>query len=166
MLGWPEKEANILGDWTTSTAEADGSFKPGARAPKGSSGTRKRWYAVEASRAQQIRARTRFVQAVAAGYELFGLGNLNWSTTWLDIFPQPAPPELEAFYGPDTNPPKYRVPKRPALPAVAGSSSPAPGSAPSAKRARTMLAIDMKPSPATSPAALGRGRRARPSLTS
>jgi hypothetical protein len=166
LLGWPEKEANILGDWTTSTAEADGSFKPGARAPKGSSGTRKKWYAVEASRAQQIRARTRFVQAVAAGYELFGLDNLNWSTTWLDIFPQPAPPELEAFYGPDKNPPKYRVPKRPALPAIAGSSSPAPGSAPSAKRARTTLAIAMKPSPATSPAALGRGRRARPSLTS
>ena len=160
LLGWPEKEVNILGDWTTSTAYADGSFKPGARAPKGSAGTCKKWYAVEASCAQQIRARTRFVQAVAAGYELFGLDNLTWSTSWLNIFPQPAPPELEAFYGPDKNPPKYRVPKRanPALLVTAGSSSPAPGSAPSAKRARTMLAITMKPSPATSSAALGGSR--------
>jgi hypothetical protein len=68
-LDWPEAEANILGDWTTSKAGADG-FKSGA--PKGQAGTRKKWYAVEATRDQQVRARTRFIRAVAAGFSRLG----------------------------------------------------------------------------------------------
>jgi hypothetical protein len=164
LLGWPEKEANILGDWTTSTADADGSFTPGARA-KGSAGTRKKWYAVEASRAQQIRARTRFVQAVAAGFALYGLDNLTWSTTWLDIVPQPAPLALAEFYGADAKQPKFRIPKNSTkiVPAAPPGASPpsAPSSSRPAKRARSpgnLLALT-GPSPGTTSAALNRGRR-------
>lgn len=184
LLGWPAKEANILGDWTTSLADQEGAFKPGAN-PKGVAGTRKKWYAVEASRAQQIRARTRLVQAVSAGYAHFGLENLTWSTSWLDIFPQPAPPALAIFYGPDGQAPKYRIPKASPSAAIVPVDSPAPDSAPPARRKRGAPAIAAGsptaaggssapsskkqrlnlaltgPSPATS-AAANRGRR-RPS---
>ena len=47
LLGWPAKEANILGDWTTSLADQEGAFKPEAptrRVPRvlAKSGTRSR----------------------------------------------------------------------------------------------------------------------------
>ena len=118
-LDWPEAEANILGDWTTSKAGADG-FKSGA--PKGQAGTRKKWYAVEATRDQQVRARTRFIRAVAAGFSRLGTSADVQTMSWADVFPHPAPPELAEFYGPEA---MTRPAKRGRSPAAGPAKTPA-----------------------------------------
>ena len=49
------------------------------------------------------------------------------------LFPQPAPPALAIFYGPDGQAPKYRIPKASPTAAIVPDASPAPGSAPPAR---------------------------------
>lgn len=97
LLGWPEAQANILGDWTTATrAEMSAGAATGSR-KRQRVGTRKQWYAPNATRAQQVRARGRYVAALSAG--LRRLDAIGEHTTWEDVFPSPPPPELAAFYG-------------------------------------------------------------------
>ena len=99
-IEWPEEEANVVGDWTDAKRDEAGGFSDPAPKPKRRSGTRKRYYAPNASRGKQIRVRTRFFGAIAAGLARFGIANLTDATSWADIFPKPPPAELMPFYGP------------------------------------------------------------------
>ena len=102
-LRWPEPEGNVVGDWTTATKterEAAGA----APRKRGRAGTRTRYYAPNATREEQVRVRTRYVKAIAAGLQHFGVGNVTGATTWSDVFPYPPPAGLEWCYGPDATP--------------------------------------------------------------
>ena len=106
-LQWPEPEGNVVGDWTTATkAEREAEAAAAAPRKRGRAGTRKRHYAPNATRDEQVRVRTRYVRAIAAGLQHFGVENVTRETTWCDIFPHPPPEGLEWCYGADKGTPQ------------------------------------------------------------
>ena len=105
LLKWPEPEANVVGDWTTATAaERAAGAQVGPAKKRGRGGTRKRYYAPNASRAEQIRIRARYVKALAAGLSRLGAEGVTEETSWDDVFPFPPPAGLEWCYGADATP--------------------------------------------------------------
>jgi hypothetical protein len=110
-LQWPEPEGNVVGDWTTATkAEREAEAAAAAPRKRGRAGTRKRYYAPNATRDEQVRVRTRYVRAIAAGLQRFGVENITRETTWCDIFPHPPPEGLEWCYGADKGTPAATPP--------------------------------------------------------
>ena len=101
-LDWPDKDADILGDW--ATPEPQGPQDPALKRARGkaSKSTRQKFYRANAPRDEQIEVRTRFYQAVAAAIQAFGIPNLTWETTWRELVPPQAdaPASLLPFYGP------------------------------------------------------------------
>lgn len=96
-LKWPDEQADIIGDWTTASRAERAAADSQAPRKRARTGTRKRFYAPNATRAQQIEARARYVGALTAG--LARLAVVDEDTTWDDVFPSSPPPELAAFYG-------------------------------------------------------------------
>ena len=102
LLRWPEPEANVVGDWTTATAvERAAGAQAGPAKKRGRGCTRKRYYAPNASRVEQIRIRARYVKALAAGLSRLGADDITKDTSWEDVFPYPPPEGLEWCYGAD-----------------------------------------------------------------
>ena len=102
-LDWPDKDADILGDW--ATPEPAGAQEPPQKRPRGKApprSTRQKFYRANSPRDEQIEVRTRFYQAVAAAIQAFGISNLTWGTTWRELIPPQAdaPAPLRPFYGP------------------------------------------------------------------
>lgn len=108
-LGWLETEACVIADWTPAAPEARSAR---AAPPTAGRGARKRkapttrvqYYAPNATKVEQIRIRTRYFKAIAAGLRRFGYDNLTVDTTWSDIFPKPPPPEIAHFYYEERDP--------------------------------------------------------------
>ena len=103
--GWPEKDADILGDWATPADGGDGDGPPTKRTRKGSKApksTRQKFYRANSPQDEQIEVRTRFYKAVAAALQNYGIGKLEWETTWRDLIPEKdaADVSMHPFYGP------------------------------------------------------------------
>ena len=97
-MGWEAKDGNVLGDWANKVEpHEDRASRSKAKTTKTS--TRVRHYQPNFSRDVQIAVRTRYLQAIKEAFKTYGIGQITWETTWLDLFPEKPPPSLKAFYG-------------------------------------------------------------------
>jgi hypothetical protein len=92
---WPEKEASVMGDWAVSKEGAPKGRTAGGRSARQA-------YHPNVSLKEQINARLRYVRMMQAAFGLYQKDGrrVTWKTTWSDLIPDVAPPELAEFYGP------------------------------------------------------------------
>jgi hypothetical protein len=92
---WPEKEASVMGDWAVSKEGAPKGRTAGGRSARQA-------YHPNFSLKEQINARLRYVRMMQAAFGLYQKDGrrVTWKTTWSDLIPDVAPPELAEFYGP------------------------------------------------------------------
>ena len=91
---WPEKEASVTGDWALSKEGAPKGRTAGGRSARVA-------YHPNFTLKEQINARVRYVRMMQAAFGLYQKEGrrVTWETTWTDLLPDVAPPELAEFYG-------------------------------------------------------------------
>jgi hypothetical protein len=100
IAGWPEAQADRLGDWATPADPGDDPKKKPAK--KAALSTRAKFYKPKHTMREQIEARTRWALMLQTAYKIFGTDNVTWATEWTDLLPAVPPDELKPFYGEQT----------------------------------------------------------------